>query len=373
MNGALRLPRLSLDGARGAPARLFDWWLREWSESLPLSARNRAITRRAARLVIRFNDEAVLIESINRDGTVVWLKRAGWSDFSRRLIDTGLAELSAHGARPRIHLVLTNADIISHAMPVPEQAHFRAEAIVREHVRRKTPLKLDDVLIGCDIRTSPSGHSEIRYIVLQQKTLDRILSRLTLSRSELAVIEGPSRDGHPPIAISIQPIQDAPAGQAGRVAAKSIAAIAAAGLLSMAIVAWQQHQTLNELTGRLDAVATPAKELSGQLRQFQETVQVMDSLKKLRNSPSVVHIWEALAELLPDSTWLTELQVAGDSVSIAGFSSSTTDLIPLLSQSNVFSGASLSAPIVIDPAKGKERFVLRVKLRTPRLQLESGH
>jgi Tfp pilus assembly protein PilN len=69
-----------------------------------------------------------------------------------------------------------------------------------------------------------------------------------------------------------------------------------------------------------------------------------------------------LTKLLPDGTWLEELQISEDSVEISGRSDRTADLVPPLESSPYFTQVEFTAPIVRDN-QNKEVFRIRMRLK----------
>ena len=83
---------------------------------------------------------------------------------------------------------------------------------------------------------------------------------------------------------------------------------------------------------------------------------------KLESVP-IAQILEELARILPDTAWLTDLRIEGDTVEISGLSTSAANLLPVLERSPHFVDAALAAPLTLDPREDKERFSLRVRVR----------
>ena len=67
--------------------------------------------------------------------------------------------------------------------------------------------------------------------------------------------------------------------------------------------------------------------------------------------------------MLPDHTYLSELRVADGSVSATGFSGDAAQLIRLLDQSALFTGAHLTGAITPDKAEHKDHFSLAFRIR----------
>ena len=69
-----------------------------------------------------------------------------------------------------------------------------------------------------------------------------------------------------------------------------------------------------------------------------------------------------LTKLLPDGTWLEDLQISEDAVEISGRSGRTADLVPPLETSPYFTQVEFTAPIVRDN-QNKEVFRIRMRLK----------
>ena len=89
----------------------------------------------------------------------------------------------------------------------------------------------------------------------------------------------------------------------------------------------------------------------------------MRALEEQRASPSTADLWRETSRILPDNTWVTDWRFRDGSVSIAGYSLAATELVGLFEKSQLFTQASLDAPITFDSVNGRERFSLIVRAR----------
>ena len=94
--------------------------------------------------------------------------------------------------------------------------------------------------------------------------------------------------------------------------------------------------------------------------------EIMNRLVTIRQEKSgsvpVVVIIEELARILPDNAWLTEVDIRGDTVRIAGFSSAAATLIPLLEQSDYFRAPTFRNPVLRVSGDIGERFTIAMTL-----------
>jgi len=77
-------------------------------------------------------------------------------------------------------------------------------------------------------------------------------------------------------------------------------------------------------------------------------------------TPSRVALLEEVTRILPDNTWLQQLEIHGMEVSMQGTTSSSAKLIGLFEQSGLLEGASYKSPLV-KGRENEERFQLAVE------------
>ena len=74
-----------------------------------------------------------------------------------------------------------------------------------------------------------------------------------------------------------------------------------------------------------------------------------------------------LTHLLPDDTWLTELELSRTEMQVTGYAASASTVLGLLDQSRRFGNASFRSPVMQDQHINREQFNISARI-TP----ESG-
>jgi general secretion pathway protein L len=80
-------------------------------------------------------------------------------------------------------------------------------------------------------------------------------------------------------------------------------------------------------------------------------------------SGAAVIVLEALATILPDHTYVTELRIEGDRLRLIGISRDVPSLIRLIEQSQNFTRATFFAPTTRSPADPGERFHIEAHIQ----------
>ena len=86
-----------------------------------------------------------------------------------------------------------------------------------------------------------------------------------------------------------------------------------------------------------------------------ELVSIDPAQRKNASLPSVV-VLEALSQILPEQTYVTEFRIEGTKLRLVGVTSDAPALIALLEESHFFSHASFFAPTTRSSSQTAERF-----------------
>jgi general secretion pathway protein L len=84
--------------------------------------------------------------------------------------------------------------------------------------------------------------------------------------------------------------------------------------------------------------------------------------RRKQETPATVIVLEALSQLLPDHTYVTELRVEGNKLQVVGVTSDAPELIRLIEQSPHFTRATFFAPTTRSPSDPGERFHIEARI-----------
>lgn len=126
---------------------------------------------------------------------------------------------------------------------------------------------------------------------------------------------------------------------------------------------WQKREVAIALAAPLAHAQQRAHVVEG-LKQ--EQARVLDEYNhpgeaKLARPP-VVAMLEEISRLLPDNTWLQQLDIKAQEISLQGNTTGSSRLINLFEKSRLFADAQFNSPLVKAPG-GEERFQLAAAIR----------
>lgn len=126
---------------------------------------------------------------------------------------------------------------------------------------------------------------------------------------------------------------------------------------------WQKNTLLEQLESELDVYKAKASQVAV-LRERVTSARDQDRFleEKKLNAKSVLDILLELTMLLPDDTWVGNLEVNKDSVHIQGQSTASATLIPILETSRLFQNVTFRSPVTRSKKNDMERFHISAEL-----------
>ena len=130
-------------------------------------------------------------------------------------------------------------------------------------------------------------------------------------------------------------------------------------IATLAHVATQYSAAMTEVESSIEKLGEDAKIVRQQIDQRASRIAEIQSLRKSMEERKLISfVWEELAEVLPDSSYITDLAIKDNNVSITGHSAAASSIIVALENSDVFEQALFTAPVVKIPGNAGDRFVI---------------
>jgi general secretion pathway protein L len=264
----------------------------------------------------------------------------------------------------RVEIVLQPKRFLLRPLELPARAADFLEGIVRAQIDRLTPWSASEAVFGCSAPVTSGKES--------------ITTMIAATTRKVAMTYVQAVSGFHPTAIAIcTDISERDAGRVkvfeqkarghldavrvGRALLIALGAVALAALVSVTVAAYVA-----------DNLGAKEAELARQISTRRAAIRAgsdggdrspLAALERRKyETPAGVIVLEALSQLLPDHSYVTELHLAGNKLQISGITRDAPSLIPLIEQSQHFTRATFYAPTTRTPSDPGERFHIEMRV-----------
>ena len=147
-----------------------------------------------------------------------------------------------------------------------------------------------------------------------------------------------------------------------------VALVAVLGVSAIALPIWIKREAsirLLPVVHQADIATQKVEQLRDRVQAEQQTYNLLS--EKKRTQPSAILLLDELTRLLPQDTWVQQLNLNGNTLQIQGDTGSASKLIGLIENSRVLSGASFTAPLTKGAGENTEHFQLSTQVETASL------
>ena len=133
--------------------------------------------------------------------------------------------------------------------------------------------------------------------------------------------------------------------------------------LTLGLPLYREHRTIAMIDHELSSRKGEIKKIEA-LRK--EHAGLSDELKAVtdfkKTKPQALSILKELTVILPKSVWLTRVHVNDADISVEGYATSATDILPLIEASPAFAKAEFTSPTIRDSRMNADRFVIHMEI-----------
>ena len=357
-------------------AEFWSWWIRELAALVPSRPRA-AVQRRRMRPVLAFDtDTATLWRPVQKDGRVTMMEVAtvplsadpvvladARAAVSRVLGRAG----SATTPGPKIVVALSPRTTLRKTLVVPAAVEGDLRQALGYDLDRHTPFKPDELYFDAAVMSRDNAHAQIRVelVAARRAHVDAAIRHAqSLGTTVVAVVpDAPTSAAASRFNLLPQELRQNGARWKRWQIWVPIGALVAVALIAVLLPLWQKREyaiALNEVAGQAFQQASVSESLRNELDR-----QVNDynfALERKYAFPSAVQILDDVTRLLPDDTWLTQLEIkttgrgkeAQHELLVRGESANAGRLVTLLEDSKLFTQAAPRSPTTkIQPGPGE--------------------
>ena len=351
---------------RSLPAAVtgfFRWWGGELAGCIPARLRS-ALRGRSGTLIVGFEgDEAV----------IRFRRPSGMSDIGRVAFDPEAPEaargaVASLAAKPRrrsgqVVLALPDELVLRRTIELPLAARENLREVVSFEMDRYTPFAADDVMF--DVRPLAADADaqtltvDLAAVPKSAAARQQAMAAAWGLNPDIVCYADDRNSETPDSGFVFRRPEVRRTGIAGRLAMVFwvVAALLAAVLVVLPL--HREQAVLAELEAQLTARRVEAAAVDVLRQRVAETAGISDLLVERKTArPAAVALLDEITRLLPDDTWLLQIRVFDDQLTMAGYSGAASALIPILEASEMFAEVRFEAPVTLDGRIGLERFNL---------------
>jgi len=315
-----------------------------------------------------FRDESSLLYAARKADKIALYRPSG-KDFEH-LGDIGTDanspatvpdSIAKAGNTASVAVILPDDRLLRRTLTIPVAAEEHLHDAARYEMERRTPFTAADAYFDVAIRNrnASAGQIEAELCVAPRALVDETVARLAAVGLR-AIRAGIADDaGRPDQTINFLPASQGrrrlpPGAALAALLGVTVLTLAAANLVAPVLQKKAQVETLSREMERLRKEARVAAQLRDEIARLTDAHGALDR-ERTAHIP-VTAVLDELTKRLPDNTWLNQLRINGDEISIFGFTETAPRLIEIIESSPAFSNATFPTPVRPDPNTGKERF-----------------
>ena len=345
-------------GWPGAGLRGFlDWWGAGLSAWLPAGLRD-ALATRNARLVLQPEGSALRLQLWRGDAAIALAALP----LPMPVGGDPLADLLRGRATvlPR-WLQLPDALGLRRPLVLPAAARDRLRDVLAFEVERQTPFSLADVLFdGRIVQVRADGQLQVELVVVPRRQYADAVAPLGGLVAQLAGIDLVDARGAA-LGVNLLPLPQRQARRDPWWCWNVVLVLATLFALTagLAQLLDNRRSAASALQAQMASRESGARALSVQRQRVLDAIDGAAYLEAQRRArPPVVEVMDALAQRLPDDTYLERLAIDGDQMTVIGLSSQAAALVGKLEGAPQWRAPALSGALQRDPRTRMDRFTV---------------
>jgi general secretion pathway protein L len=343
------------------------WWTGELLALLPQQLRE-MMQRRARRLIVDVDGKKATFTLCGLQG----VRKIVNLDFGPNVVAQSWAvdaiKKACAGHVDEIAVRIPVKQALRRTLTIPLAAEENLREVLAFEMDRHSPFKAEHVYYDFRvIARDPAKRSlRVELTVVPRSKVDPLVEMLIswdLEPTSLDIRDGNASDDEVVEAagLNLFPVEQRRIPQGDKSWQNWILAALAAVLLVIAIALPFVHKInagtqLETEVKQARQEALTAEQVRTELEQLVAEVNAL--VKKRKERPTVIQVLDELTRLLPDSTWLSRLEVGKMRAKIRGESFNASDLATLIENSALFNDASFDSPVTRNPNTDRERFVI---------------
>ncbi len=334
------------------------WWWRGLTTCLPPAMRH-LFAASSSRLIVAPQGGVAQV-SLHKDDTRIELPQLDSQAPNPQ--DLSAAHSTSNLS---VELKLPESMVLHKQLRLPDSVGENLRQVLGFEMDRLTPFQVDQVLYDCRVvkRDTQQQKLEIELALVRRDKVEPWLQALNEMRLAPAVI---APAGSWSGANLLPPTQRGNGSATARMT-RVLWGLSLILIIAVLISPLLQKRALVEALGAdLSKVRREANQVVNLRDQVEQSLgsarAVLD--RRMRRRP-VLEVLRDVTRLLPDDTWVQQLEFKGDTLQLRGESAQALGLIERLESSPLLQDVGFLSPVVQMAGKGRERFNLSARITQP--------
>jgi general secretion pathway protein L len=336
------------------------WWVGELSQLVP----DRVAGRARVPVIAFEGGDLVLVEPRTSPDS-----RVSAESLASAAARAAVAQMleRAGETRARARLALGRDEALVRRVSMPAATEENLSAVVGFEMDRLTPFRAEEVYLDQRVvsRDAGAGQIGVEFAVAMRERVDGAIKRLRdlgVSVQGVVLRDVPAFDLLPS---EQRGERDAPRELLVRNAL--VGGVIVLLFVAMLLPAWQKREAVIALYPAIAKAKQEAEATDGVVRALERQVADYNYMMAKRHAAPTLAYVEEVSRLLPDTTWVQQLEVrnTGKSreIQITGETTSASKLIEILEQSTLLQNAAPKGAVTRGAVPGTERFMILAEAR----------
>jgi general secretion pathway protein L len=357
---ALAVKRRPLD-ALALAAAAWRWWIAELRGLLPKRLLD-LLNARQSRIVVEVTPDEISVTRRHAGSDSVLLRHGGTAVASA----APAALRGPVSAGETVILRLPQPEVLRKTVELPLGALRNLRQILRFEVERQSPLELERVYFDHQVlrRDAAARKLVIELRIVKRDAVDRALSVCRSLGLVPAALDFIGDDRPLEMAGLLTAGATSVARWPWRRVTVALAALACLLAASLAYVESARRQQLaSDIAARLAAAKTEVQDTDRLRKEIAALTTRTEFLDQQKAKPLAIRVVSEITRLLPDGTWLFQLEIDGPKIRLRGDSPAASQLLTAFDGSPLFTNTRFLAPVTQGGRSGLERFDLSFDYR----------
>ena len=337
------------------------WWKEELTSIIPMPIRQLLINKNKLVLEI-INSEAEIYRIIGSKKNHI--SRININDLSSNQVGRIVRE----GNVTEKILVIPKQQVLEKHVTFPMATEENIREVLSYEMDRLTPFTSSQVYYDYYLvsRNKQKSTIELKLIIVPKEKIDNLLNDLAQIGFKPHVLTVNSDMAEKGVQINLLPMEKrAKKINALKIINYSLTAIAILLLfIALLLPIWNKIKYIETLEPEVQNYTNSAEEILTLRKQVEKAEEeALFLVEKKQASILILRIIDELTQIIPDDTWINQVDVTENEVHLYGESVSSASLLPIIESSKIFSNAQFRSPVTQNRQNNTERFHLSAQIR----------